>query len=176
MTKAQRMNFLDNIISDAERLDRLLGRLRELAHAELPMVDGKTSAAEASSELAKRFQTLMIASRGDGLVPIALPPEAMGIILDNLAPNALEHGATKLELQVSADGSTVTILVADNGTGIPEANRDLIFQPFFSTRRQTGGTGLGLDIVRTMLASHGGTIRLTDADCAQFEISVPTYS
>jgi two-component system OmpR family sensor kinase len=173
MTKAQRRHFLDNIIADAERLDKLLVRLRELAQAELPMIQGRTSAADASSDLTKRFPALTIANRGDICVPIALPPEAMGIVLDNLARNSLEHGATKLELQVTAGDRIVTIFFADNGSGIPKVNRDLIFQPFFSTRRESGGTGMGLDIVRAMLASHGGSIRLTDAGRAQFEISLP---
>jgi two-component system OmpR family sensor kinase len=174
MTKAQRRHFLDNIIADAERLDELLVRLRELAHAELPMIQGQTSAADASSELVRRFPGLMIASRGDIRAPIALPPEAMGIVLDNLAQNSLEHGATMLELRVSVEGRTVKIVVSDNGSGIPDVNRDLIFQPFFSTRRESGGTGIGLDIVRAMLASHGGSIRLIDVGGAQFEISLPT--
>ncbi|MQW88692.1 hypothetical protein GHJ82_18000 [Sinorhizobium saheli] len=58
---------------------------------------------------------------------------------------------------------------------IPEGNRALIFQPFFSTRRDSGGTGMGLAITQAMLASHGGTIRLleTGGSGASFEISLP---
>nr|WP_280526934.1 ATP-binding protein [Rhizobium ruizarguesonis] len=66
------------------------------------------------------------------------------------------------------------ILVRDDGTGISEANRQRIFQPFFSTRREQGGTGMGLGIVRAMLSSHGGTIRLlpTTGAGAEFEITI----
>ncbi len=48
----------------------------------------------------------------------------------------------------------------DNGRGIPTANRDKIFTPFFTTNREKGGTGLGLRIVQTMIEAHSGKIDL----------------
>lgn len=179
MTAAQRQRFLDNIVADAERLDRLLTRLRELADAEVPMTTGRTNIADVASELVRRFPALEIAGQGDKETMIALPLEALGIAIGSLAENSLQHGATRLELSASADERTMTIIVRDNGSGIPEGNRDLVFRPFFSTRRENGGTGMGLDIARAMLASHGGTIRLgSDSDGeigggARFEIVVP---
>ncbi|MBP2447842.1 signal transduction histidine kinase [Rhizobium leguminosarum] len=76
---------------------------------------------------------------------------------------------------MSANARTTVILVRDNGVGISEANRQYIFQPFFSTRREQGGTGMGLGIVRAMLSSNGGTIHLlpTTSAGAEFEITIP---
>jgi signal transduction histidine kinase len=67
------------------------------------------------------------------------------------------------------------VVVADDGSGISEGNRELIFKPFFSTRRDVGGTGMGLDITRAMLQSHGGSIKLMESSGAgaAFEIAVP---
>jgi signal transduction histidine kinase len=49
-----------------------------------------------------------------------------------------------------------------------------VFEPFFTTRREAGGTGMGLQIVRSMLAAHGGAIQLLPSDAgAVFEIRVP---
>ncbi|MGO8420437.1 sensor histidine kinase [Rhizobium ruizarguesonis] len=174
MTKAERLHFLDNIVADAVRLDALLQRLRDLAQAESSVAEG-SSVADTISSLRERFPALNISSRGDTDISIALPPEAAGIAFANLAENALQHGATLLELRVSADARTAVILVRDDGTGISEANRQRIFQPFFSTRRERGGTGMGLGIVRAMLSSHGGTIRLlpTTGAGAEFEITIP---
>lgn len=175
MTKAQRLRFLDNIVADAERLGALLLRLRELAQAELPVAEGETNVEEIPHMLCKRFPGLEIVGLGDTQSTIGLPFEAAGIVFANLAENALQHGATRLELTVSADARTVTILVRDNGSGISEGNRERIFQPFFSTRREQGGTGMGLDIVRTMLGSYGGVIHLrqTTGLGAEFEITLP---
>ena len=64
--------------------------------------------------------------------------------------------------------------IADDGAGISPGNRDRVFEPFFTTRREAGGTGMGLQIVRSMLAAHGGTIRLLPSESgAAFEIRVP---
>ncbi|MGZ2460715.1 sensor histidine kinase [Rhizobium anhuiense] len=175
MTKAQRLHFLDNIVADAVRLDALLQRLRELAQAETLVAEGKSSVMDILPSLRGDFPALDISGRGDTEISVALTQEAAGIVFANLAENALQHGATLLELSVSASDRTAVILVRDDGSGISEVNRHRIFQPFFSTRREQGGTGMGLGIVRAMLSSHGGTIRplQTTGDGAEFEITVP---
>ena len=175
MTKAQRSHFLDNIVADAERLDTLLSRLKELAQAELPAIQGKTAIDDMLPLLRERFPVLEISGLGNMEAAFSLPFEAAGIVFANLAENAAQHGATRLELVASVHARTVTILVRDNGSGISEGNRERVFQPFFSTRREQGGTGMGLDIVRTMLGSYGGTIRLkhTTGTGAEFEIALP---
>ncbi|MFS2175856.1 sensor histidine kinase [Rhizobium pisi] len=178
MTKAQRLHFLDNIVADAVRLDALLQRLRELAQAETPLTEGQISVADIISLLRGQFPALRISGAGDTGLSVALPQEAAGIVFTNLAENALQHGATLLELTVSASARTAVILVRDDGSGISEANCERVFQPFFSTRREQGGTGMGLGIVRAMLSSHGGTIRLlqTAGAGAEFEITLPALS
>ena len=52
------------------------------------------------------------------------------------------------------------IVVADNGPGIPAADRDKLFMPYYSTKRR--GSGLGLAIVRRIIAEHGGSIEVAD--------------
>ena len=172
MTAAEQRNFLDNIIADAERLDRLLIRLRELARAELPTEKGETGMSDIVIHLTGRFPELDIVSHGEPDIRLPLHFEAAGIVLGNLADNAMQHGATRLDLISSADGRLMTLLVRDNGGGISEGNRALIFQPFFSTRREQGGTGMGLGIARSVLNAHGGTIRLTDAPGPGIEFEI----
>ena len=55
-------------------------------------------------------------------------------------------------------GSHVLLAVADNGPGIPEALRAQVFSPFFTTRLQGGGSGIGLALCRTIAQDHGGSI------------------
>ncbi len=174
MTRAQRLRFLDNIVADAERLDTLLLRLRELAQAELPVTKGETTIEDILAPLRERFPALDIIGTGSTTVSFALPIEAAGIVFANLAENALQHGATRLDLTAIVSHQSVTLLVRDNGRGIADANREHIFQPFFSTRREHGGTGMGLGIIRSMLGAHGGTIELKGSVTgAEFEMSIP---
>ncbi|MBO6508977.1 MAG: sensor histidine kinase, partial [Roseibium sp.] len=69
--------------------------------------------------------------------------------------------------------SSLKILVNDNGTGISEGNALQIFDLFFTTRREAGGTGMGLGIVQAILKAHHGRLRLVpEADGgATFEIA-----
>lgn len=178
MSAMQRNHFLANIIADTERLDTLLSRLRDLAKAELPSDPGKSNVGDVAAQLRINFRQLAIVDGEgiDGTLP--LPAEVAGIIFANLAENAFQNGATQLSIDTSTDGRKTTIRVSDNGSGIAEGNRERIFEPFFSTHREDGGTGMGLGIVRAMLASHGGTITLLESsgEGAAFQIMLPHVS
>lgn len=86
--------------------------------------------------------------------------------LSNLIDNALKFG-TAARISVSKVDSHVRVIVADNGPGIPKADRDRVMEPFVrlesSRNRATGGVGLGLAIARSIILSHGGTITLKNA-------------
>ena len=86
--------------------------------------------------------------------------------LTNLVVNAVKYGdAAKVSLLPPQDG-VVTVLVEDNGPGIPAAELDRVFEPFHrlepSRNRETGGTGLGLPIARNILRGHGGDVVLSN--------------
>ncbi len=79
-------------------------------------------------------------------------PGALAQVLSNLISNALMHAyapgtAGNLRVQVRDQGSTVAIMVEDDGAGIPAENLSRIYDPFFTTKRGSGGSGLGLHIV-----------------------------
>src|SRR6185369_11907392 len=102
---------------------------------------------------------------------VAVGLEAARAIFGQLLRNAVEHGATRVGISAEREDGMLRVTVADNGTGISAGNRDRVFEPFFTTRREAGGTGMGLQIVRSMLAAHGGTIRLLPSEAgASFEI------
>ena len=83
-------------------------------------------------------------------------------------------------LQLSHTGSQTLISVCDRGPGVPPAERERIFEPFYrlsGTSERDGGVGLGLSLVRTIAQRHGGTVVCTDrpdgAAGACFELRLP---
>lgn len=175
MTPAQRRLFLDNIVSDARRLDRLLVRLRELAHAETPVANGSTLLSNVTATVADRFPELVLLSDAAETATIPLPFEAAAITLSNLAENALQHGASRLRITLAEKPGHQLLRIEDNGPGVPARHADAIFRPFFTTRAAEGGTGMGLRIVEALLSVHGASITL-DRDHgggAAFEITLP---
>jgi signal transduction histidine kinase len=92
-------------------------------------------------------------------------PVAIRRMFSNLIGNAVKYGD---EAHVTAlrDGSNVVITVADRGPGIPPEMWEQVFTPFFrlegSRSRETGGTGLGLSVARSIVRRHGGDIALSN--------------
>lgn len=173
MTEAERQRFLDHIVADADRLTRLVARLRELAQAEMPLARGETTLGAVLPDLRSHFSTLQITGSGEEAV-LGVPREALDIVLAHLAENSLEHGAKHLTIAVLEEEGPAILTVSDDGGGISEGNRDRIFQPFFTTRRESGGTGMGLDIVRAMLQAHDAQIELAPSPKgATFKLLLP---
>jgi signal transduction histidine kinase len=75
--------------------------------------------------------------------------------------NAAEGGATTVSLQVAARTNEVVIAIADNGSGIEARWLSRVSEPFFSTRRTHGASGLGLTLTQEILRRHGGTLEIT---------------
>jgi two-component system cell cycle sensor histidine kinase/response regulator CckA len=73
-------------------------------------------------------------------------------------------------------GGYSAISVLDDGPGVPEELRDWIFEPFFTTRQSTGGSGLGLAVVKSIVEDHGGAIRLEPSTTgAHFRVLIPRH-
>ncbi|WP_400770786.1 ATP-binding protein [Methylosinus sporium] len=162
MRANDRRRFLDNIISDAGRLTAVVQRLRELARAEATPTSGMTTIADAMADFRSGFETLVIEANGDLDRLIQISAESASITLSHLADNAARHGATHLTITADTRGENLCVMVHDDGSGVSRANRDKIFDSFFTTRRDSGGTGMGLAIVRAMMQAHGGSIALAE--------------
>jgi signal transduction histidine kinase len=174
MTRDNRGRFIRNILSESQRMTRLVGRLRELAQAETPELSGSTRLGAVVPDLARRFPALRLITAGDTRRPLPLTRENLLIVLGHLVENSAESGAGQVMFTLEGKDEPA-LLVEDDGTGISANNRAKIFDAFFTTRRERGGTGMGLGIVQALLRGHGGDIALIEADKgAAFRITLPS--
>jgi len=105
-------------------------------------------------------------------IEVSLDATRMHQVLVNLLENAVAAGPP-VKLLARRDGGKVVIEVSDHGTGVPAADRDKVFEPFFTSKTQ--GTGLGLAIARRVVEAHRGTLTVGDATGggACFRIEIP---
>jgi two-component system nitrogen regulation sensor histidine kinase NtrY len=108
---------------------------------------------------------------------VRLDPDQIRRVIINLVDNAIEafnqRGQIIVETQYDGSASVIRVVVADDGPGIPPAERDKLFMPYFSTKKR--GSGLGLAIVRRIVAEHGGTIEVASNEPrgSRFTIELP---
>ena len=100
---------------------------------------------------------------GQALLPFVGVPSLLRRALGNLVDNAVLYGGGAT-IRVEDTPEQLTLHVLDTGPGLPGADLERVFEPFFrmeaSRSRTTGGTGLGLGIVRSIARLHGGDVRL----------------
>ena len=108
-------------------------------------------------------------------------PAALKQVVQNLISNALKYGANGsnwigIYAAKTADADAIEIRVADHGAGIPESEKEQIFEPFFRGRRaiehQIHGSGLGLNLAKKIVEAHGGTISVKSQPMKQTEFIV----
>jgi signal transduction histidine kinase len=166
--------MIDDVLQDVGRLDRLvedllaLARLTESGGAlvrvepvDLPALLTTVVAGYEHARVPVRFvagDPAMVRGDADGLRRVAT----------NLIDNAIRYARTGVDVALhTADPEghgSVTVLVTDDGRGIPAAERERVFDRFYrvqaSRSRDSGGTGLGLAIVRDLVVAHGGAVHV----------------
>jgi signal transduction histidine kinase len=163
---------LDVALEQLDRVDRLLGSIRNFARPRRPApapIDVRKTFSAALAAVEASLQgprtTVAIEVRPDPLRLVA-DPEFLAEAIQNLIVNAVEAQPGGGAISLSAAPSRlrrgwVEIRVVDRGSGIPPHLIDRVFQPFFTTKRT--GTGLGLAIVKNLVELHGGFISLESA-------------
>lgn len=162
------------IIADLLRSSRLTADARRR-----PVCDLATTVADAAPVLRRlcgeSVDLEIDAGDARGLVPLA--QVRLEQMLVNLVANAVEacEPGGRVRVGVHPDGDTVVIRIADDGRGIPDHLQERIFEPYFTTRADAGGTGLGLYTVREQLLEVGGSVRVdsTPGEGALVEMRLP---
>lgn len=112
-------------------------------------------------------RTIAIESEGPSDLQVIGNPGLLWQVLTNLVMNAITHafpdgdGVVKIAYWVEREG--LSLSVADNGIGMDDETRKRMYEPFFTTKRGQGGTGLGLNIVYNLVMRVGGTIECESA-------------
>ncbi|MER5195893.1 ATP-binding protein [Streptomyces sp. NPDC002755] len=172
-------------VEDTVRLQRLAADLLLLARldaGEGPVAGARVDlAALAREEAAGRPEVVVDAECARaGSAEVAGSRGQLGRVLANLLDNARRHTRSAVTVTVRRVGGQAVVEVADDGDGVPEADRERIFERFVrlddARGRDEGGAGLGLAIARDVAVRHGGTltVRETPTGGALFELRLPT--
>jgi PAS domain S-box-containing protein len=195
-SEEQRVQCIHDVLDAADRAAQLTGQLLAVSRQK-PVVPRSVDLAKHVDATAKLLRRLLgedidvrIEST-DSECPVYIDPAQLDQILINLAANARDAqpnggsftiAVSRLEL-TSADaeargtqaGSYVRVCVSDDGPGMDADTRQHAFEPFFTTRGETGGTGLGLATVYAAVLQAGGSVQLQSSEGAgaQFEVLFP---
>ncbi|MDH5356624.1 MAG: HAMP domain-containing histidine kinase, partial [Gammaproteobacteria bacterium] len=161
MSDDDKNRFLNNLDEDTEYLQNLVQRLLELARADtIRPGNDRTLVTPVIELVAQRSRRLgldvNIETHSNDKAAL-ISTEILQSIFENLFDNARQHGADQINvsLEYATDAASLkpvcVITIADNGSGISIANQEFIFQPFFTTARGQGGSGLGLAVTSSLL-------------------------
>lgn len=162
-------------LADAlNRMETMIEDLLMVAREDKPIT--QTVPVDISSLAAKAWNTV---DTGDATLTtdsstIEADPDKLRNIFENLFRNAVEHGGNDVAVTVGALENSHGFFVADDGGGIPDAEKEKVLQQGYSSN----GSGLGLAIVKTVAERHGWTVEVTDSDSggARFEFHVAASS
>jgi two-component system OmpR family sensor kinase len=164
---------LDRIEREAERLDALIGEILHLSRLSSPepglqrcTLDLATLVDEvvADAALEGAEQNKTIVAGGVDRLDMSGDPDLLRSAIENVLRNALRFTAagSSVAVDLARDGPSIVLTVTDQGPGVPAAELERIFEPFYrvasSRDRGSGGTGLGLAIAARVVALHGGRI------------------
>jgi signal transduction histidine kinase len=158
-TRERMIASLDEMI---EMTEATLAYARGVSVEETPEpVDLTAMARELAADLSTVGAPLTVETTDP--MPLTVRRVALRRAMRNLLDNARRYGGGAT-ISITGTGTGARIVVDDRGPGIPEADLDRVFDPFerleTSRSRETGGTGLGLPIARSILRAHGGDVRL----------------
>ncbi|RAS70707.1 histidine kinase/DNA gyrase B/HSP90-like ATPase [Lentzea atacamensis] len=167
-------------LEDTERLQELTTDLLLLARLDADALDKQDTVdltAVVQREVSRRA---MVTLEADDNVLVPGRRAQLSRLLGNLLDNAERHAGTEVMVRLRG-GSSATLEVIDDGPGIPEADRERVFDRFTrldeARTRAAGGAGLGLAIARRIATRHHGTLEATDAEGfrgIRFLATIPT--
>jgi len=172
---AQRRELLTTVLEETDRMNRLVGNLMDLSKIragalvparEAAAIDEIVDATVARMRPSLTGVVVRLNVRPD-LPEVFVDPVQIDQVLTNLLENAAAHSPAGGEVQVAAAAyrDAIQVRVADQGDGIPEAERERVFEAFYrgDAAPERPGSGLGLAIAQAVVVAHGGRIWIEGA-------------
>jgi len=166
-----RNGAISDIVSEAERMSRVVDGLLVLARADAGIaierrpIDLRAVAVDEARRIRPpgrvREETEAVRVVADGSALVSGDAEALGRVIRSLLDNAFRHGRPPVGITLAKRDGAVLLEVRDAGPGLPKGSEERVFERFYrADPARTGeGTGLGLAIARAIVEAHGGTIR-----------------
>ncbi len=187
---AKLQDYFDTILASSKTLNMLVDTLLDLAKLEAGKMDFTfqrcdlhslvTQVSQECSVLLEARQLTLHSTIPEGPVTVCIDAEKIKQVLRNVLSNAIKFSppGETIVLTLAHEVHEIVVSIRDHGPGVPEAERESIFDKFVqSSRTKTGagGTGLGLAICRELLAAHGGRMWVDNAPDggAVFTLSLP---
>ena len=185
--KTDQVEQLQLVASESESMGRLVNDLLEIARddaGQLQLACRQIDPYAVLQALVSRLQPaisgrLQLQPAADGCGQVRTDPERLSQCLTNLIENALKYSpaGSAIQLGLSSEGDQVVFHIRDQGAGVPEADRERIFERFKrgSTSGSTSGHGIGLAVVKTLMDRMGGKVLVADAPGggADFQLWLP---
>jgi signal transduction histidine kinase len=179
-----------HVIAEADRMERLVGDLLDLARADGPALEAMTEldlvpvVEDATAGVADRVVGAAVHLDAPTAIAIIGHRDRLERLIANLVDNAAAHAQARVLVRVRETGMAATITVEDDGPGVPAEDRTRVFERFVrldASRARPGsrhdGAGLGLAIASSIVRDHGGSIEIDespDLGGARFSVVIPT--
>ena len=175
MDMATVKEFVGDIGNEADRLNRMSTKLLSLTRMD-SQVDSDCEIVEIAPTVEKVIKMLSIIAQKNSVTmstdladncPILIMEDDLYQIIFNLVENGIKYNRPggSLHIQATRDGENAVLSIKDTGVGIPEESISHLFERFYrvdkARARKSGGSGLGLSIVRNMVERNGGTISVS---------------
>ncbi len=186
-TNEEQARAAEVITSESRRLERLVADLLDLARLDAHEFSMRPAPVDAAAVVrgvvdglaptAAQWGVAMEVGARDAAV-VVVDPERLAQIVANLVENALKHASTTVRTTVAVEADQLVVLVDDDGAGIPEEERDRIFDRLYTARgtpTRKVGTGIGLAVVRELTHAMGGQVSCEPLDGVgtRFALRIP---
>lgn len=168
----------EDLLHNIDRMSEMINGYLSFARGEMPEIEQATELPATLTRIARDAapKKTIILDFPSEPVRFYARSSALTSAFTNIIENAARYAKKTLKITEQDSEDSVTIIIEDDGPGIPDNKKALALQPFVrldeARRESTGGTGLGLSIAQTAIENHGGQIFLEDSDLGGLKVRV----
>ncbi len=168
----------EDLLHNIDRMSEMINGYLAFARGEVPEIEQTTELPATLTRIARDAapDKKIILDLPDNPVQFYARPNALTSAFTNIIENAARYAKKQIKISEIDSEDSVTVIIEDDGPGIPDDKKALALQPFVrldeSRNETTGGTGLGLSIAQTAIENHGGQIFLENSDLGGLKVRI----